>query len=381
MSIFSSQTTWPAQCLSANQSPIDLSLGTAEPCNVTCDLVMDDGMVSQAKVGVSDEGLWITGSLGSLKFRGESYVCTTIHIVHPASHTIHGVQADAEVIAYCNKPTGELLCVSALIRANTSQTSSYSFFKQIVPYALPQETDVKLNNWSLASIVPPTSAFFTYTGSTIVPPCTGCEWVVFQTMINMDTDDFAYLVKSSEAGFRTIQGLGDRKVFFNDTQNLSGTMPNDGRLYLKLRPTGNTQLPSGSVNKSVSLPPIPEDPDKPTSLLGKGRHALKKHIEENGGLVQTLEFWLMVALLCGGAYLGYHAAKSTPLTGEWVPPWAKWFVETIKSIPPYIYSWFVYFISFIRRIVSFFTFGNAGQPLTSGLSRTIPGKVLSGPLY
>jgi L-alanine-DL-glutamate epimerase-like enolase superfamily enzyme len=46
MSIFSSQTTWPPQCLSANQSPINLSQSSAKPCEVTCDLVMDDGYIT-----------------------------------------------------------------------------------------------------------------------------------------------------------------------------------------------------------------------------------------------------------------------------------------------------------------------------------------------
>ena len=90
MSLFSSQTTWPPQCLSANQSPINLSQSSAKPCNLTCDLVMDDGYISQATVSVSDEGLLVTNNsgLGSCKFRGESYVCQALHINHPSHHTL-----------------------------------------------------------------------------------------------------------------------------------------------------------------------------------------------------------------------------------------------------------------------------------------------------
>lgn len=385
MSIFSSQSTWPAQCSSANQSPVNLVQSQAKPCNVTCDLVMDDGFVSSATVGISNEGLYLSGNLGSLKFREQSYVCTMLQITHPASHTMEGVQPDGEITAYCHKPTGELLCVSSLFRVNTTQTRSYTFFKQFVSYALTTgETQVKLKDWSLAMMVPPTSQFFSYAGSSLLPPCTSCEWVVFQSMINIDTDDFAYLVKSAEAGYRTIQGLGDRTIFFNDTQNLSGIMPNDGKLYLKLKPTGNTSMPNLQNSKNpISLKnksPL-EDSNNPKTWSGKGQKALQEHIDSNGGLAGTIELWLMIVLILLGSYWGYQAALSNPITGQWVPPWAKWLVDETKAliifIITYIYDSFVWMISILRSFLSFFTFGNSGQPLTSGLTRVIPDKVIS----
>jgi len=401
MSLFSSQSTWPAQCLSANQSPINLAQSSAKPCNITCDLVMDDSYISQASVSVSDEGLILTNKsgLGSCKFRGQSYVCQALSINHPSHHTLEGVQADGEVTAIFQKPTGELLCVSSLFRVNPSQTNSYTFFKQFVPYALTTgDTQVKMQNWSLSMMVPSSSPYYTYVGSTLIPPCSPCEWVVFKSMINMDTDDFAYLVRNSEAGSRSLQGQGNREVFFNDTQNLSGIMPNDGKMYLRLKPTGNTQIPSlsGSAKKNIDLKHAPkdvEDENHPTSLSGKSKKALKDHIDSNGGLIQTLEFWLMLVLICTGAYWGYQAASRTPLTGQWMPPWAKWSVEKTKEIIAWLidklyYVWTI-LLSIPGNIWYFLTFwipGNSGSPFTSGTSpqyigspqlgsKIIPGKI------
>jgi carbonic anhydrase len=371
MSLFSSQTTWPAQCLSANQSPINLSQSSAKPCDLTCDLVMDDNYISQATVSISDEGLILNStSLGSCKFRGESYVCQALHINHPSHHTLEGVQADGEVTAIFQKPTGELLCVSSLFRVNPSQTSSYTFFKQFVPYSLSTgDTQVKLQDWSLSMMIPPSSPYYTYAGSTLVPPCVPCEWVVFKTMINMDTGDFAYLVRNSQAGSRSLQGQGSREIFFNDTQNLSGVMPNDGKLYIRLKPTGKSKTPElgHGTKKSKNLDLKPDDdPKHPKTLVGSAQQMLKDHIDSNNGLIGTLELWLMVMLVIAGGYIGYHYAETKPFTGELFKSPAIWFSEKVTlvwkwllSILYYIWSLIVAIPSWFYGWFSFFTFSNA----------------------
>jgi carbonic anhydrase len=366
MSLFSSQTSWPPQCLSANQSPINLSQSSAKPCNITCDLVMDDDYISQATVSISDEGLILSSnSLGSCKFRGQSYVCQALHINHPSHHTLEGVQADGEVTAIFKKPTGELLCVSSLFRVNPSQTSSYTFFKQFVPYGLSTgDTQVKLQEWSLSMMVPTSSPYYTYDGSTVVPPCSPCEWVVFKTMINMDTGDFAYLVRNSEAGSRSLTAQGSREVFYNDTQNLSGVMPNDGKMYLRLKPTGSTSMPSVSAggsridlkNQKKTSKEQEDDNKNPTTLVGKSRKALSDHVASNGGIVGTVEFWLMLVAIGIGCYLGYSSATSSPFSTEFLKPVAKWsremfdyLLEILINLPSTIYAWTIGWVTFLLK--------------------------------
>jgi len=373
MSLFSSQATWPPQCLSANQSPINLSQSSTKPCNLTCDLVMDDGYISQATVSLSNEGLFLmtNSGLGSCKFRGQSYVCRGLTINHPSHHTLEGVQADGEVTAIFEKPTGELLCVSSLFRVNPSQTSSYTFFKQFVPYALTTgDTQVKLQDWSLAMMVPPSSPYYTYTGSTLAPPCAPCEWVVFKTMINMDTGDFAYLVRNCEAGSRTIQGLGNREVFYNDNENLSGVMPNDGRMYIRLKPTGKSKTPElGHGTKSVKLKADDEDPKHTHTWSGSAHKALKNHVDSNGGVVGTIQLWTILVMVIIGGMIGYYAAKDTPFTGEFVKNPAIWLSQKVTMIWQWLLAmlyyiwtsilaipnWFLGWFTFLRGFVGFST--------------------------
>lgn len=314
-------------CSGANQSPINLSQSFAKPCNLSCDLVMDDGDVTQANGATSELGLVLTSptSLGSCKFRGESYVCQFLFISHPSHHTIEGVQADAEVTAIFKKPTGEMMQLSSLIRISSAQTPSLSFFKQFVPYVDPnanQGTAIALKDWSLSALVPPEASYYVYNGSSITAECGACERVVFKSMINMDQGDFAYLVKNVQASSRPVQALGDREVFFNDTNNVpGGPMPHDGKFYLRLKPTGNSHMGKPG-KKHVDLEkhkgPAPVDD---TTVSGQMQKAVKDYTEKYGGAGIILGAIAVIGV-CAGAYYGYQYSKEKPITGESTVPLA-----------------------------------------------------------
>jgi hypothetical protein len=311
---------------------------------------MDDGDVTQATVITSPIGLVLlsTGSLGSCKFRGESYVCQNLIITHPSGHTIEGVQADDEVTALFKKPTGEMMQLSSLIRISSAQTPSLSFFKQFVPYIDPnakEGTSVALNQWSLSALVPPEASYYVYNGSTITGDCSPCECVVFKSMINMDQGDFAYLVKNIQAGSRPVQALGDREVFFNDTNNVpGGPMPHDGKFYLRLRPTGDSKLGKPVVkpiNLDKSTDPAPVDD---TTLAGQMRKAVSDYTEKYG--VAGIILGAITVIAAGfGAYYGYQYSKEKPITGESTVPYAKktreyawWVVTKIWSLITWVFT-------------------------------------------
>jgi len=330
------ETNWPPNCSTANQSPINLTQSQAKPCNLTCDLVMDDGNVMQATISVDKPGLMMTGNLGSCKFKGESYVCTSVIINHPSHHTVEGVQADGEVVAYFKKPTGENLCISTLFRVNTAQTPSFNFFKQIVPYALaPGEdpTKVALQKWSLTQMVPPAGSYFVYSGSFVDVRCTSTEWIVFKSMINMDTDDFAKLVRVVPGGSRAIKQTGERQVFFNDTQNIQGVMPHDNKYYLRLRPTGNTKINQKKSSASVDLK---NNVKEPSILEGETAKYAYKQVEENGGWVKTLILVLIVAAVLYGLWLGWTTATNTPFKAVYAWNFAVWVRTKAKEFYEYL---------------------------------------------
>lgn len=366
MSVFSSNN-WPAACSSAKQSPINLT-SDAKPCNLTCDLVMDTGNATQGAVSISNEGMILESSagLGSCKFKGESYVCQGLSINHPSHHKINGIQADGEVTAIFRKPTGELMCVSTLFKISSEQTPSYSFFKQFVPYGVTTgETKVMLKDWSIASLVAP-GGYFVYQGSSLVPPCAPCEWVVFKQMINMDQGDFAYLVRNVEAGSRPIQAVGDREVFFNNTDN-SGPMPHDNKFYLRLRPTGNTNLGKKLETKTVDLKSnvqqskadAKEEEKNPTTYLGTVSKSLNDYTKENGNIGLILAIVSVVGVIAGIIY-GWRGSSQTPITGESMKPLAIWTREKLWWFYNYILGFFGWLWSYIVGVFSWLysvTFG------------------------
>jgi len=315
MSIYSSSTSWT--CPTSNQSPINLSQSSAKPCDLLCELVMDDVMISQANVMISDEGLILqnTAGLGTCKFNGEGYSCNMILVNHPSHHTIENIQADGEVIAIFNNPTGGYLCVSSLFRVNSSQTPSSHFFNSFVGYADPNQQYSAVNlgeNWSINMMVPPNGSYFVYDGSLVVPPCQPVKWVVFKSMINIDPTNFALLVKNVTPGSRSIQPLGDREVYFNDISQLPGApMPHDNKTYMRCKRAGKK---SGTTSGGGGLMGGTKDVTKPdvkgqaaTNDKNTVTHKVTKFVSDQiqtNGLMSFLDVIVLLASVIIGFYYG-----------------------------------------------------------------------------
>ena len=245
MSVYSN-LTWGGNCSASNQSPINLSQSIAQPCDVLCDLVIDDGYVNSAQVINTNSGLVLysqTG-LGTCKYNGDGYTCQALIVNHPSHHTIENIQADAEVVAVFRSPTGKVLSVSSLVRVNPAQTDASRFLNSFIPYASSLNSQVNIvlgNNWSMTMMVPPNATFYSYQGTVPIPNCEIAQVIVFSSMINIDQNDFALLTKNGVAGSRPIQPLGDRQVFFNSGDQLPGGMtPKDGKVYMRLHPKKDT---------------------------------------------------------------------------------------------------------------------------------------------
>ena len=334
MSIFSNQT-WSGACLSANQSPVNLSQSSAKPCNMSCSFSFDDMTPPQGSVQISDEGLILQGQLGSCKFREQTYSCNAVIMNHPSHHTLEGVAADGEVVALFQTPTGEYLMVSSLFRVNPNETPSFSFFKQFVPYAQTAgPSQVSLNSWSLTQLG--SGDYYTYSGSSVVPPCVPCEWVVFKTMVNIDPTDFAFLVRNVQAGSRNIQSLGTRDIFYND-QAAGGPMPNDNKTYMRCRPTGKKSskpLPVKSVDLKTDMNKNLEEQSKndKTTLTS----ATKQYVAENGWL-SLLEVIVTFLAVAGGVYTAYKYGYDKPFAGytfvENAARWLRGYKNSPISVP------------------------------------------------
>lgn len=249
MSLFASANTWAESykaCGAPNQSPINLSQSFAKPCDLLCELAVQDVAVPTATI-VGDPNLGFVlqyeGSNPTITWNGDGYTAQASYLHHPSHHTIEDVQSQAEFITYFTSPKGNALALSVLVRAAPGTSSSSSFFSSFVPYLTQADTPTAVNlgdSWMLSNVVPPTANYYTYTGSWILPNCQGnVTWVVFADTVNMDPNDFAVLSSRTDAGSRPLQPVGDREVFYNDQDALLGSenahLKQDGKVYMKCR--------------------------------------------------------------------------------------------------------------------------------------------------
>ena len=297
---------------------------------------MDDAMIPQANVVVSDEGLILDNEagLGSCKFNGEGYTCTKVVVNHPSHHTIENIQADAEVIAIFTNPSGKFLCVSSLVRANSAQTPSSHFFNSFISYAdtTKQYTTVNLGeNWGLNMMVPPTGSYYVYDGSMVFPGCESAKWVVFKAMINIDPNDFANLVKTNSPGSRPVQPLGEREVFFNDIAALpGGPMPHDNKAYMRCKRLGKKQ-----DVKPVTAPDIKTEKAKATAVSGITKFVTDMYTKNEA--MQVLD----VILLIGAVFLGLYAAYRTKDADFLVIPaiYSETLGISLRGYLMYVFNW------------------------------------------
>jgi carbonic anhydrase len=345
MSLYSSSTSWGGNCSGANQSPINLSQAAAKPCDLLCELVFDDVYVPQATVSISNEGMVLqnTGGLGSCKFNGQGYTCQALLLNHPSHHTIENIQADAEVIAMFTNPTGGNLCVSTLVRVNPHQTAASSFFNAFIPYGNPSVASTPVNlgeNWGLFQMVPPNGAYYVYDGSLVTPGCDPTKWVVFKSMINIDSNDFALLVKNVNPGSRPIQGLGDREIFYNDIEQLpGGPMPHDNKTYMKCRRSGQ-KTPLSKPVKQAELGT--ESAKKKKGALDHVHDFVSNQVSANGYIGVFTDAAMILATIVGivFAVMAFNSMDQALILNGVAQSFAAYVKSWVSWLYQYIFKFF-----------------------------------------
>ena len=173
---------------------INLSRSVTRPCDILCDLTIDDVAIGGGRVVVSG-GIGVVMDFNdqqpSLKFNGQGYTCRGIVIRGPSWHTIEDIRADAECVVVAQNPKGDTVCMSVLLRTNTASSPINTSIHGWLPYAVDgNNVAVKLGDeWSLTKMIPPDPAYFTYKGPLPWATDTKVQWVVFRTMGNIDPND------------------------------------------------------------------------------------------------------------------------------------------------------------------------------------------------
>lgn len=292
---------------------INLSRSFARPCDILCDLTVDDVAIAQGTVGVDSIAgtinLTFSGQQPSIKFNGEGYTCQGIAVKAPSWHTIENIQADAEVVAVCQNPKGQYVAMSMLVRTNTSASNSKGFLSAFIPYALKERSvETKLGDtWSLTKMIPPDPAYYSYKG--VLPwSSQQCHWIVFRSMGNIDPNDFAFL--SKQAGtIPTKLASRTQEVFFNDTQHISGVP--DGKAYMRckrVKKSGETApriTPVQDLQAKASKKEAEASPET-LSVIGS---SISKYVADvgSGSILNTIVY---VVAMIAGVYAAYTISQS-----------------------------------------------------------------------
>jgi carbonic anhydrase len=314
-------------------------------------------MVSQANVLISDEGLMLqsTTSLGSCKYNGEGYMCNALIINHPSHHTVENIQADGEVIAVFTNPTGKFLCVSSLFRVNPAESSSTHFFNSFVPYANATQTYTQVNlgeNWSLAMMVPTNKGHFVYDGSMPWNCGQSSKWVVYKSMINMDSNTFAFLVKTIAPGSKPVQPLGSREVFYSDPDVSGGGIPSEhgDKKYMRFKLVGRAK----NAIKPVESLPLKDNANKNNkNIADKIVDSITGGLQANGVL-----YYVSITLSIISVIIGLYAGYNMYYIGTYV-------IDFSQNLPGYIYSTMMYIYNNTLGRVIPFLFKKPEQPVLS----------------
>ena len=346
MSIYSSSQ--PTNC-AGDQSPINLSQATAKACDLLCEVVVDNGMVSQANVVVSNEGLILkaTTSLGSCKYNGEGYTCNVVIVNHPSHHTVENIQGDGEVIAVFKNPSGKFLCVSSLFKVNPSESPSTHFFNSFIPYANPTEGSTPVNlgdNWNLSMMMPTNKGYFLYDGS-IPSECTqATKWVVNKSMIHMDNTTFSQLTTNVAPGSKPIQPIGNRDVFFNDIQNDYGVPTADGdKRYMRFKLVGK-------LKDAVNSLQTPKEVDLKGAVAKKEKNITDKIVDFITGEVQTngVLYYVSWTLFAVALLIGIYAGTKLFFIGTYI-------LDFHQNLPGYLWYIVTWWYNVAMWVLSKFT--------------------------
>lgn len=289
---------------------INLSRSFAKPCDVLCDLTVDDVAIPQAKVVVKKDMLIFefNGQQPSIKYNGQGYTCQALVLKAPSWHTIEDIRADAECVAVCGNPDGSLVCVSTLLRTNTANSRTNTFLNSFIPYANTESAvEVKLGEtWSLTQMIPAEPAYYTYKGTL---PWGGdkAQMVVFRSMANIDPNDFALLTRAIGSVPSKI-ATRNQEVFFNDTQHISGVP--DGKAYMRCR-----RVKKKGEEAAPRITPL-------TGLSDKAKTEEEKKAAENAwwvplreyvesmGIGSVLESLIYLIAILGAIYAAYQVSQT-----------------------------------------------------------------------
>jgi len=148
------------------------------------------------------------------KVRGETWKVAQFHLHGPSEHTVAGKGTALELHLVHKNDKGELLVVGVFIVEGQPNAALAPYFDHAPSEVGKEPTTVPDAFIDLAAVLPKRRAYYHYTGSLTIPPCTeGVEWYVLAAPLEASRaqiEAFRAAVHGDTA--RPVQPLGDRKI-------------------------------------------------------------------------------------------------------------------------------------------------------------------------
>lgn len=199
---------WSRCGLATGQSPIDLSGARLDERLKSLKFFYQHGVTS-----VSFEHQTVTGTIerGSyLEWEGERFDLQKLYVRTPSEHRANSLPFEMEVQLEHSSIDDKKLMVSVLFSPGKTN-ELIERIAQNIP-TIPGDTrELERANWS--DIFPRKKTYWTYVGSSTIPPCDqGVRWIVFTDDASAGKSVIDHLVLKQKANARPVFSLGKRSL-------------------------------------------------------------------------------------------------------------------------------------------------------------------------
>ena len=259
------------QCVTLNQSPIDLDTSDLKECRTMCN-IKHRIKESNCFVGYKNKTITIKYDDGSYtEFEDTLYELNEISIHTPSLHSIDGQKFDLEVCMVhkltdnSNENAG--IIVSCMFERGPDFGKPEEFISQIINHIpideIEYDKEITVStDWNASWLIPENSGYFSYTGSLPYPPCQENYRVfVYEKIGTIGETNIETFKRYLDNNTRPIRPLGQRTVFYTPYMK---TLLSDKKVFK----SNNKYLKCYREKSSKTI--IPTQPISTESVLQDG---------------------------------------------------------------------------------------------------------------
>lgn len=152
------------------------------------------------------------GAGSALIIGGERYQLIQFHFHRPSEETIDGKHAPMVLHLMHKSASGKVVGVAVLLREGKPNATVQQIWNHM-PLVKDDEHAIPGVSIDPARMLPPTLAYYTYTGSVTAPPCTeGVQWIVLKTPVEVSPAQIAAFARLYPHDVRPTQPLNGRVI-------------------------------------------------------------------------------------------------------------------------------------------------------------------------